>query len=341
MDEPTSQSVLIADAVEGYFVTRGSRKDSTHTTAAYRSDIAAITALLAGAADLDVADLGVDALTLPAMRRAFNDFAATREPSSIRRAWSTWNGLFNHLVNEQLVAGNPMAGVARPAAPVRTPRSFAPDATERIIEAIMSGPVAARDPWPEHDLAIVFTLLLTGVRSAELRGLDVRSLAGRDDDRRLVVRGKGDSDRTVPVEPGLVDLLATYQRSRLDRFPDHARRTSSSEVWAQLRPDAPMFVGRDGERLTRGRLQYLVQNVYRRAGVESERQRGALVHALRHTFATRLAENPEVTIVQLMEVLGHRSMATTQNYVKAAGRQVRSAVASNPVYDLLAQRTDA
>jgi hypothetical protein len=49
---------------------------------------------------------------------------------------------------------------------------------------------------------------------------------------------------------------------------------------------APLFVGADGERITRGTLQYRVLRAFRRAGIDADRARGALVHGLRHTFAT-------------------------------------------------------
>lgn len=99
-----------------------------------------------------------------------------------------------------------------------------------------------------------------------------------------------------------------------------------------------LFVARDGDRMQCGALKCLVREVYRRAGVESQRQKGALVHALRHTSATRLIETPDTTVVQLMEFLGHRPLATTQNYTKAAGREVRAVAASNPAYARLPRR---
>ena len=51
----------------------------------------------------------------------------------------------------------------------------------------------------------------------------------------------------------------------------------------------PLFVGADGERITRGTLQYRVLRAFRRAGIDADRARGALAHGLRHTFATELA----------------------------------------------------
>lgn len=327
--------MTLTEAVDDYFLARRPRKDSEHTLAAYRRDLRIITRIIANQTGTPVDDITIDMLSLRTVRAAFSEFAGDHAKTSIQRCWSTWHGFFNHLVAEGVVEGNPMAGVARPKTPRRTPKAFDEQSTDRIFEALLNGATYGRDPWPELDLAVIFTTLVTGVRSAELLSLNVGSLDGLHGERRLHVTGKGDSDRSIPIEPGLEDVLDAYLASRADRFPEHASRRN-------LPPDprpidrypttAPLFVARNGERMQRGALQYLVQSVYRRAGVNSQRQKGALVHALRHTMATRLIENPDTNVVQLMELLGHRSLATTQNYVRAAGREVRQVAASNPAY---------
>jgi integrase/recombinase XerC len=328
-------TMTLAEAVEDYFLARRPRKDSEHTLAAYRRDLNIITGIIAAQTGTPVADITIDMLALRTVRSAFSEFAGDHAKASIQRCWSTWQGFFNHLVAEGLVEGNPMAGVARPKTSPRAPKAFDEQAEDRIFEALLNGVTYGRDPWPELDLAIIFTTLVTGVRSAELLDLNIGSIDGPIGERRLHVHGKGDKDRTIPIEPGLEDVLDGYLASRTARFPDHAnRRNLPPEPRAidHYPATAPLFVSRSGERMQRGALQYLVRNVYRRAGVESQRQKGALVHALRHTMATRLIENPDTTVVQLMELLGHRSLATTQNYVKAAGREVRAVAASNPAY---------
>jgi len=94
------------------------------------------------------------------------------------------------------------------------------------------------------------------------------------------------------------------------------------------------LVGSDGDRITRGTLQYRVLRAFRRAGTDGERARGALVHGLRHTFATELAD-AGVSVYTLMNLLGHESMVTSQRYVTAAGTETRAAAAQNRLYDLL------
>jgi integrase/recombinase XerC len=96
-----------------------------------------------------------------------------------------------------------------------------------------------------------------------------------------------------------------------------------------------LFVDGDGERISRGILQYMVLRAFRRVGIDADRARGALVHGLRHTFATELA-NSDVSVYTLMKLLGHESMVTSQRYVTAAGTETRSAVAQNKLYGLLA-----
>jgi integrase len=93
-------------------------------------------------------------------------------------------------------------------------------------------------------------------------------------------------------------------------------------------------VGADGERITRGTLQYRVLRAFKRAGINGERTPGALVHGLRHTFATELA-NANVSVYTLMKLLGHESMVTSQRYVDGAGADTRPAAELNPLYELL------
>jgi site-specific recombinase XerD len=97
----------------------------------------------------------------------------------------------------------------------------------------------------------------------------------------------------------------------------------------------PLFVdARDGSRITHRTLQYRVLRAFRRAGIDAERQRGALVHGLRHTFATDLA-NADVNVYELKNLLGHASLATSQRYIDGAGQETRAAAASNPLYNKL------
>ena len=182
--------------------------------------------------------------------------------------------------------------------------------------------------------AIVFTSLLAGLRAEELLNANVGDIRRTDDGGVLHVRGKGNKDRRIPVAPELLQLIDSYLETRSARFPQPRRRGSGNGVAHRFSPNAPLFLGADGERITRGTLQYRLLRAFKKAGINGERASGALVHGLRHTFATELA-NANVSVYTLMKLLGHESMVTSQRYVDGAGTETRSAAELNPLYALL------
>ncbi|WP_236700558.1 tyrosine-type recombinase/integrase [Allosalinactinospora lopnorensis] len=311
------------DAVEEYLVARRPAKPSPHTIAAYRRDLLGVLDRAADVercerADLRLADLGGGVL-----RRAFAEFAADRAPSSVVRAWSTWNGFFGFWVAEGVVEGNPMPAVRRPRVKPHEPKPLlGEDTPERLLEALAAGCRRARDPWPERDMAVLALALLTGLRSAEMLALRVESLGGRAGERRVRVSGKGGVARTLPIEPPLEALLEEYLATRRARFG------------ARLRGSDPLLVDNRGEGLRRGGLQYLVRQCYKHAGVHDRVARGTLVHALRHTFATRLAEDG-ASVSEIMRLLGHSSITSSQSYIDVTARAQREAARSNRTYGVL------
>ena len=153
----------------------------------------------------------------------------------------------------------------------------------------------------------------------------------------LRVRGKGNKERAVPIEPALIAVLNAYLVSRAVRVPTTARRRAGGPELTRWLGDAPLFVGHDGHRITRGALQYRVLRAFKLAGPDAQRTPGALVHALRHTYATELA-NTNISVYTLMKLLGHESMATSQRYVLSAGSETKAAAAQNPLYGLATDR---
>jgi len=303
---------------------------------AYRQDFDAIAANVAGERER-IASLTPQEITKKSMRQAFATYADTHEAASIRRCWSTWNTLCSFLFTAELLAVNPMAVVGRPKPAKALPKSLPRPAAQALVEAVgQPGEVNRRSEWPERDRAIILTALLAGLRAAEMRGANVGDLRLAENSGGLLhVYGKGNKGRAVPIEQPLVDVLNDYLISRAARFPaTTGRRQPAGPPSRRWPADAPLFVGSDGHRITRGALQYRVLRAFKRAGPGAGRTPGALVHALRHTYATELA-NSNITVYELMKLLGHESMATSQRYVSAAGSETRSAAAQNPLYELI------
>jgi integrase/recombinase XerC len=140
----------------------------------------------------------------------------------------------------------------------------------------------------------------------------------------------------VPIEGELLSVIEAYLESRAIRFPSATKRRSdvSGSPLSRWPTRYPLFVGRDGERITRGTLQSRIRRAFKRAGPDAQPVPGALVHGLRHTYATELAGS-DVSVYALMKLLGHESMTTSQRYVTASGTETRSAAARNPLYALI------
>jgi site-specific recombinase XerD len=303
-------------------VTRRSAKPSPHSERAARSDFTAIHALLQEAVGTE--EVPLDEVTTRRLRLAFARFAETHAAASIARCWSTWNQFYGFLVAEELVGGNPMGAVAKPKVGRRTPKPLqGEDAPEELLASVAAGARPGRWPWPERDLAFLATALLTGLRLSELISLNLGSIDGRPGERRIKVMGKGRNERTVPIEDALHDVIERYMATRRDKFPG-----------VKLGPRAPLFVDRRGDRIKRGGAHYLVERSYRAAGLANRVPAGAMVHALRHTFATRLAEDG-ASATEIQALLGHESLNTSQGYIEATATATRQAARANRTYRAL------
>ena len=317
-----------------FLADRTIRKLSPHTTKAYRQDFILIATLLAGE-PAAVGRLKPEALTGDAMRGAFAAYAGSHEAASIRRCWSTWNTLCGFLYTCELIAANPMPLIGRPKVAKTLPKGLGSDTVASLLEVIASDRESSRrSDWAERDRAVLLTAVLAGLRADELVRTDVGDIRITDGGGVIHVRGKGNKDRRIPVERPLIDAIEAYLDSRTIRFPGSGKRQRGAGGLAAWPATTAPFVGSNGERITRGTLQYRVLRAFKKAGLNGERARGALVHGFRHTFATELA-NENVSVYTLMKLLGHESMVTSQRYVDGAGGENRAAAAQNPLYALV------
>ena len=215
------------------------------------------------------------------MRTAFAAYARDHEAASIRRCWSTWNVLCTFLYTGEVLAANPMQLVGRPKLAKPLPKALPRTAVEALLETAAQDHAFQRQiDWAERDLAIVLTALLAGLRAEELRQADVGDIRTTDDGAAVIhVKGKGGKDRSVPIEAELLSVIEAYLDSRAIRFPGDTKRKadgvgSALSRWAGR---SPLFVGHDGERITRGTLQSRIKRAFKRAGPEAQPVPGAMV----------------------------------------------------------------
>jgi integrase len=237
------------------------------------------------------------------------------------------------LFTAELLEANPMPLIGRPKVPMNLPKSFPAQAISDLVAAIDADHGSTRSSdWPERDRAIVFTSLLAGLRADELLNANAGDIRRTDDGGVLHVRGKGDNDRRIPIGRELLDVADAYLETRRTRFPHMCKRGSKGGALAGFCSDCSPVRRIQRRTHHRGTLQYRILRAFKKTGINGERASGALVHGLRHTFATELA-NANVSVYTLMKLLGHESMVTSQRYVD--GADTRTAAELNPLYDLL------
>jgi site-specific recombinase XerD len=288
------------------------RKVSEHTLAAYWRDLAGVSSFMPGDPTL-----GQLSELLP---EAFAQWASSRSASSVLRCRSAWSVFCRFLVDEGALGGNPVDRLPkprRPKEPVRNLRSS--DYVTRLLQTASIVDPRAQQSWPERDVAMVATFLITGIRLSELIDLENASLYGPPEGAVLAVIGKGRKAREVPVPESLRTTVRAYQETRTARFV--GRRHDD--------PRSALFVHYDGTKLTRRRVQYVIERIYSRAGIRGSVPQGALVHALRHTFATD-ALRGGASVLEAQRLLGHASLNTTQRYLEATGDELRQAVNAHP-----------
>jgi site-specific recombinase XerD len=317
---PQVTDTTLPEAFDRFLTSLRAAKKSPHTIAAYRRDLAAVAELLIDPINKTVDELTLADVTVPALRYTFGVRAELSAPATMARTHSVWSRFYRFCRSEGMTTVSPMDEIEKVKTGSSRPRSIeAPDLAVRLLErAAAPAPGKSSTRWPARDGAIVAVLMSTGIRLSELVDLHCQSLTGQPGEYQLDVTGKGAKYRSIPAMDGLVDHINTYQTERGNRFPKHRldRRTT------------PLFVhAHTGARVTTRQVQYLLDRIYREAGVRAQVPDGALVHALRHTFAMDLLDHG-ASIVEVQTLLGHESVATTRRYLTARPHQLREAVAA-------------
>jgi integrase/recombinase XerC len=222
------------------------RKLAPATMTAYRCDLATIVGLL------PARDGGwtVDQLTGPVLRGAFAAFAAGHAPASVARARSTWTALFDLLVADDHLTGSAMAAVPPPRQPPRAPKpllGWDKDTVERLVESVMSGERPGRTVWPELDCVVIALLLGTGLRSAELLGLNLGTYEIAAGDAVVRVVGKAPNPAPSPFpNPSPISSTATSPPARTCSRPGNGRCPTPCSWRRPERPPTPRPAGPAG-----------------------------------------------------------------------------------------------
>jgi len=259
---------------------------SPHTITNYRCDLNRLTHTAPG---------GLADITTASLRRLFTSLA-DKAPATRARIQASVNAFLTWCFKHDLIPANPMQKLDRVRVPEAIPRGLDPAVIRKVLGAI-----------PRRNLRdrLLFTLVAeTGLRISEALGVYVEDLVLTPDDEQIVVRGKGGRTRTVML------YAAPLSLKLLRRHLREARITSG----ALFRGDPAR--GGSNRPIHYRTAHHAWTRYCRRARVEAN------IHALRHSFATRLV-NEGVSLGVVRKLLGHRNMQTTLRYAQVSDATVK------------------
>jgi integrase/recombinase XerD len=276
-------------------VERGSAK---LTIAAYTSDLAQF------AAFLETRHVVLSAARREDVRDFLQHlFSNSLDGRSVGRKLSAIRHLYRHLLLDGKIEKDPTLNIDSPKQWKVLPKALSRDEVgAMLVEAQPRNDTPRSRALGLRDRAMLELLYAGGVRVSEVAGARLEDL--KLDMGYILVRGKGDKERMVPLGVPAQHALQQYLKS-------------GREVIANKNSSPLLFLGMRGQRLTRERVWQLVGKASLPAG------RHASPHMLRHSCATHMVENgADLRTVQT--ILGHSDISTTQIYTHVALDRLKS-----------------
>jgi integrase/recombinase XerD len=224
------------------------------------------------------------------------------------RRLSTLRQFFRFLHGERVRDDDPTAALDSPRQGRRIPKFLSEREVEDLLAAARSRP--GREGL--RLMALLEILYATGLRVSELVGMPMSALSR--DGLMLVVRGKGDKERMVPLSEPAQDALENYLVVRESFIP---KKGATPAMRNRLFPSR----SKQGH-LTRARLSQMLKELAMEAGLPPNR---VSPHVLRHSFASHLLANG-ADLRSLQQMLGHADIATTQIYTHVLDERLKSLV---------------
>jgi integrase/recombinase XerC len=263
---------------------RSEKYYSPHTCSNYRRDLQRFHAYLKAQGIESWQEVDYNSVSSYAAGR----FRQGRKSRTIQRELSSIRSFYQFLIRNGLASQNPALEARAPKAGKSLPKTCDAETIDRLLR-----PHGDDDGLLLRDIAIFELIYSSGLRLAELVSIDIDDIDLAR--RRLVVTGKGNKTRHLPVGTKAADAVRRWLELRRDYCADAEQQA--------------LFVSRRGGRISPRNVQNRLGALIRRQALEQNLS----PHVLRHSFATHLLESSS-DLLAVQELLGHANIATTQVY---------------------------
>ena len=229
-------------------------------------------------------------------------FGNSVDGRSVGRKLSALRHLYRYLLLDKMVDHDPTLNIDSPKQWKVLPKALARDEIEFMLRGPTSVSKGEAEALAIRDRAMLEVFYAAALRVSEITGVKLEDL--KLDLGYLLVRGKGDKERIVPLGKGAQEALSHYMKA-------------ARAVLAKGKGSPLLFLGRGGRKLTRQRVWQMVRAASEGAG------RKASPHMLRHSCATHMVENG-ADLRTLQIILGHADISTTQVYTHLALDRLKS-----------------
>ena len=214
---------------------------------------------------------------------------------SINRKISTLKSFYNFLLRISEIKTSPMEGISMLKFYAEKQIPFSEEEMKHLLLILEEAQVELLDKL------IIEVLYQTGMRRAELCNLPLENVNFSRNE--IVVIGKGNKERIVPISPDLSNVLKIY-------YLEHRKPTAEAEKY--------FFVSSKGKKITEKFVYLMVTSYLSQVSLKEKRS----PHILRHSFATHVL-NGGAEITKVKKIMGHASLASTQVYTNANIEQLK------------------
>ncbi len=235
--------------------------------------------------------------------------------STRARRLSSIKQLFRFAFEEGWRSDNPTLQIRGPGRTKRLPKTLSEEEVSQLLEAARG---FGRNAFERaRNTCLIEVLYATGMRASELVELPISAVRG--DPRMLLVRGKGNKERMVPLSPPARVALKNWLVLR-DEVEEDARISKGQKPSRFVFPSR----GKSGH-LTRVGFYQLIKEIAVQAGISPDK---VTPHVMRHAFATHLlAHGADLRAIQTL--LGHADLSTTEIYTHVLDERLKELVLTN------------